>query len=856
MISSSRTISREYTCGEGTVGSVTEETLSLDSAITTLDLSARVSGLLERKKIHTLREALALDPQALVEEKNFGRKSLVELRSVIERAAGRPWEDARDALSDAAPSPDADRSLPAATPRHWNDVGPWLPAALAATPLDSVRDLPARLRTFAQSRAVTTLGQLFAIPASQLVVEPNLGRKSLADTVQLAVALNDSVSITPKTLRSFDSFAALFRSALAPLRQIERMVVAGRAGLTEAPATLVEIGDMLGVSRERARQLEARALNELLRDRWWIDALDATLFDLTRDALLDLDEVAERDPWLASAFSAASVFDFVCDRLLDGRYHRVTVDDAEFLAQLTQDALDARWAKLSATLASGAYPCEPAAVADTVSDGTRELGAGVRALFSERVRALLKVEDGQVVGFGENRHREILRWLGQQPAPVSVNALAERFGRGHWPDEMVFVERGLVWIRERLQGFDSYVEPVSDACVTHLRAHGAERQWSCSELAPVVEARITALPPWFGPWPLAALLARGERVRYLGRGVVALPDVAGDRVYIHELLVSTLREAGAPLPLDVVAQRARARRSIGTLAFASTLRKMPFVRVGPGVVGLWDRDVPGDESHVQRANEQVFHWLSSAGVGLSARRTLERLELLDPYYRQWNTDILRSAWLRDERLRATAAMVVGLAEWGDPRVPTRKAIVESAVANSGGRASIDAIIEQIERVHGERLSRNAVGWMGYHFGARREGEWLVVDGGGAAVECEALLLFPQLARGVAIELEALASEPATVEQLRAGVDEHSRQLFLDAVVNEAIDLDTTTELQRRSHALLDRYASERADAQRWIRAAVQYFIVTNDASSDFVEGGLEDDRAVMDAVERWLSGEE
>ncbi len=332
--------------------SVTEAQLSLDSAIATLDLSARVRALLEKKNLQTLREAVALDPRALVEEKNFGRKSLVELRAVIERAAGKPWESARDALFDAAPSPSEDHPLPAATPLRWNDVRPWLSAPLAATPLESVRDLPARVRAFAESKGITTLGELFAIPASQLVDEPNLGRKSLADAVSLAIELHQSQSTAPRTLRSFDSFAALFLSALAPLRQIERMVVAGRAGVTEAPATLVELGDMLGVSRERARQLEARAINELLRDRWWIDVLDATLYDLTRDALLTLDEVAERDPWLRTAFTVSSVFDFVCDRLLDGRFHRVIVDDVVYLAQCAQELLDARWSSLSAVLSA------------------------------------------------------------------------------------------------------------------------------------------------------------------------------------------------------------------------------------------------------------------------------------------------------------------------------------------------------------------------------------------------------------------------------------------------------------------------------------------------------------------------
>ncbi|MBL8683599.1 MAG: hypothetical protein JNK05_30795 [Myxococcales bacterium] len=831
---------------------MTDLLVTLDTPVDELDVSARVRGLFVRKKIETLRDALALDPDTLADEKNFGRRSLAELRALLETVTGEPWESARE-------NPDV-RSLttPRTTPTRWNAVRPWLSTTLAARTIESVRDIPARMRSFAAQRNTTTLSELFSIPMSELVAEANLGRKSITDTITAVTALQHEAATAPRSLEDFDSFAALLRSAFAPLRQIERIIIAGRAGFGEEPSTLEQLGEMLGVSRERVRQLESRALRELARDPWWIEALDARLQSATSGGIAALSSVIERDPWLASAWREGHAFDFMCDRLLGARFHRVTIEDEEYLAAASQTAIDERWSSITTTLAALEYPCESTAIDAVVQRATSDLGESVRELFRARVEAQLDDHDGQIAGFGADRRREILQWLGARDAPVTVATLAEQFGRGRWPDELVFIERGVVWVRERLDGFDSYVRPVSEVCVAHMRAHGPERQWSCAELAPVVQASNTPLPPWFGQWPLAALLRRGERMRYLGRGVVALPDVVGDRLYIHELLVSTLREADGPLALDVLAQRARAKRAIAPLHLAVTLRKMPFVRVAQGTVGLWDRDVAGDDTHVTRANDLVFQWLSASGVGLAAARALDRLALVDPFYNQWNTDILRSAWLRDDRLQTNVAATVGLSEWEDTRVPTRKAIIESALAPGVNRVSIDSIIEQIQRVHGESPTRNAIGWMGYHFGATRDGEWLIASDAASAksAACEAASLFPELARGVAIELELWSDEPMSLEQLRAGVNEHTRQLFLDAVVNEAIDLDTTRALQRRSHALLDRYAACDDAAQRWIRGAVRYFIETNDASSDFVEGGLEDDLAVMDAVERWLDGEE
>lgn len=63
-----------------------------------------------------------------------------------------------------------------------------------------------------------------------------------------------------------ESFSQAIADALAELPERERRVLTLRFGLADdQPKTLREIGDILGLSRERVRQIESRALNKLRR---------------------------------------------------------------------------------------------------------------------------------------------------------------------------------------------------------------------------------------------------------------------------------------------------------------------------------------------------------------------------------------------------------------------------------------------------------------------------------------------------------------------------------------------------------------------------------------------------------------
>jgi RNA polymerase primary sigma factor len=68
-----------------------------------------------------------------------------------------------------------------------------------------------------------------------------------------------------------ESFSRALSDALAELPERERKVLELRFGLTDdQPKTLREIGEVMGLSRERVRQIESRALNKLRRSQGFL----------------------------------------------------------------------------------------------------------------------------------------------------------------------------------------------------------------------------------------------------------------------------------------------------------------------------------------------------------------------------------------------------------------------------------------------------------------------------------------------------------------------------------------------------------------------------------------------------------
>jgi RNA polymerase sigma-32 factor len=86
-----------------------------------------------------------------------------------------------------------------------------------------------------------------------------------SDGPNLAASLEGNITTPEEQLAEREeswSRQNRFRDALASLSPRERTIIEARH-LAEEPPTLAELGDRLGISRERVRQLEARAVATL-----------------------------------------------------------------------------------------------------------------------------------------------------------------------------------------------------------------------------------------------------------------------------------------------------------------------------------------------------------------------------------------------------------------------------------------------------------------------------------------------------------------------------------------------------------------------------------------------------------------
>lgn len=94
---------------------------------------------------------------------------------------------------------------------------------------------------------------------------------SLLDT------LSDERSVTPEDFASSQLLKDSIKSALRNLRPLEQKAMTLRFGIGCEPMTLDQTGSRMGLSKERVRQLELKAIKKLRADKnleWWKEYLN------------------------------------------------------------------------------------------------------------------------------------------------------------------------------------------------------------------------------------------------------------------------------------------------------------------------------------------------------------------------------------------------------------------------------------------------------------------------------------------------------------------------------------------------------------------------------------------------------
>lgn len=858
----------------------------LATPLDALPLPTRLANVLQRRKFRSLADLVRLSPEELLLERGLGRKSVYDARVAVRLALGTEWETARAHLLAREDGPvaavaDGAAVRPRSQAERWEALRTRL-ASFAQTPLEEL-EFPARVYTFADARGLRTLGDLLDVPWDDFATARNVGRGTLAATLgilealleRLAAAAPDSAadlasaSAAPPALKPIPEGArwlTLFRDTLAGLEGQERIIATQRSGLAGPIPTLHELGECFGVTRERIRQIEVRAIDRLRR-RLPRAEIARRLARASELLVEEPEVVAARDPLFAFDSDEVPTLVFLVNDVLEDEVRAVSLGERLVFSRADKSTLQDLLRRVASLLEAASFPAEEEELARTVAAALDIGSADARALFGYLSVPFLR--DGtRIVGFGRRREDEILAMLRAAAGPVARAAIEAQHGRGLLPTDVIFVDRGLVSLPEKVEGWDRWARRLPPLVRTLIEREGPERQWSTEELVDLL-AGVCELPEWMNAWTLGSLLRRSSEVDYLGRNVVALPaerEASGPdmfeakRVHLVPALEEILRGHGGPMA------EGDARAALGKIRGASShgwnvaRMQRPFLLLDGGMLGLFPRDVPGGEARSRRVLGALHEWLFAEQKGLPAADVEGFLSELGDIAEGFTPRMLRSAARLDGRFRLNVAGAVGLSEWESVRVPTQREVLEELLQAGGGSVSVDLVRAHIVTSAGEPIARSHIATLASSVGARVDKGFVVRRGereaSRSALVAAVLSELPERTAAVFEEmLDAAAGEgaPPHLDGLASELDEWSRELRQRAATDAPhIEAEQVDGIEAGAGALLTRLEALSGEARALAVAAVRYVVCTDDAEGDFAVGGLDDDEAVVARVSEAL----
>lgn len=834
--------------------SASERATILSTPLGALRFPARMNTFFEKKGLSTVGELVAFAPASLLVEPNLGRKSVADTRRILRERFQMSWETLQRS-ADGGPYPTVDHG-PRTPAEEWAALGRTIPLELAERDL-STTDVPARMLTHARRFRLRTVGELLAMPYAEVDGADNVGVSTLRGTLDEITRLRGPVAVpsvppapvstAPDPLPAGSHWKDLLRRSFRELPANERLVVTQRSGLAGPVMTLQEVGECLGFSRERARQLEEQAIKRVRAEQAWVPPAAARLLEACPADLCRLTDV--KDELLSTTAEDVEPFAFFVDDILDVAVRVVRVDEVVFLSRLPRSRVEALVAALRLDARSLAFPF-PAGQREKILAAGSKIEKAIVDVLSPFLAEEWIEEDGQVRGFGSTRRSAVLAWVRALGRPVRRVELDEKFGRINVPAELVLVDWGLFALPEQIPDWDRWAARMPTLVKSILEELGPERQWTTKELFGPVSERAE-LPEWLNEWGIGSLVRDSAEVRYLGRNVVALPDVADDRLQVHELATSLLERAGGALAEGELVEALGKSRGMGKNTWPMMRTRRPFLLFDDGRVGLEPRDQGAPPASVEALREETFRLLDAKQRGLSA------VELRDVIARHGLFDrrLARSLLRHDGRFRLAQGGAVGLAEWEDARASTQADVLRDLLIEHEGIVPVELAMELLPTASGDPLSRERVGLLANSIRARLVGpciEWMPeMDTQTVADDLRTRVVasLPEAAAALFVAYLGDVKDAPTLADAKLRWLTELRGVVGDE--RSPVDRMQVERLNEMAENVLERLAAAEIPEQRALySAALQYLVAIDDGISDLVFGGLDDDERVLEVVLR------
>ncbi len=369
---------------------------------------------------------------------------------------------------------------------------------------------------------------------------------------------------------------------LASLDERSRQVLGKRLGVRNEPLTLVQIGDQMGLTRERVRQLESCGLSALETEASWFRELELDLFQTlaARSRALSLLGAEEVEVRLLGVGRRPCVLAYLLRKLGPQRIFLVSVSEVIYLLDLPQTNWDkwlsqsrqnlrsVTWAGWSKSRCReeiiAARPEVLAATGDLIWQVLREQ-FGFDGLSASSLLVPSTVEQA------------VRQVLAEAPEPVHYLEVCERvdslMGKGmSQKSTLNAVSRTGILLGRGVYGLPRHIRVKEDdrarvvaSVEARMARHKSGRQWHAKELLEGIQMEL-GFVPGLDQYVLDILLRNSNQLKRLGRLVWQLDTAEAkkqERINIQQAVVDILRETESPMTTEAIYDRLVERRGLG-----------------------------------------------------------------------------------------------------------------------------------------------------------------------------------------------------------------------------------------------------------------------------------------------------
>jgi hypothetical protein len=545
------------------------------------------------------------------------------------------------------------------------------------------------------------------------------------------------------------SFGDALHAALALITERDGSVLRQRMGIDGSKKTLEEIAKIHNVTRERIRQIESKAVNQIVtRMPVWEMRFKQGLARMLegRQTPLPLLGLEVLDPWFTGTDTFLGQFEFAIEHFIDPpEFDVIRVAGQFYVSRLHQD----EWIEVeraSRVLLESLSKCEKAlSELETrllIESQLVRNGEELRPLLWDTVSRCAHFSEGAdgervLVSYGMGAESLVEAVLSESDAPLHYSEIAKRCAlKGRAIDARraanaativgYLLGRGIYGLQKHID-LSKHEQSRVLGEVEEMLLETPGRQWHAGEIIDELEARGLDFEGRLSKYDLNVILESSSVLAYLGRmvwttGTRALLGTS-NRLNIWQAIIALVQQHGSPMFASDI--REILSRDRGLNSHFQIHQADPLIRVGENEWGILWRDIPFDENHANAIVGEMISVLKGRGSGLHISEIIPSLEANRDLAVTENPFLLVGLAVRTERVKSGRGGYIYLSEWEGPRRLTVGEALEKAFDTFNDGVLAADVAKKASELLGREVANNAASSVLMKIGTYdpREGLW-------------------------------------------------------------------------------------------------------------------------------------